>query len=74
MPKKEIYGAQPPIELIRQYLDYSSWYIWQLNKEYIKIEDLIILGAMGPSGGGRAKLTSRILRHFNILAYTNLDQ
>ena len=54
-------------------MDYQSWHIWELNKDYIKIEDVVILGAMGPPGGGRAFLTPRLLRHFNILAYTVLD-
>jgi dynein heavy chain len=40
----------------------------------MKIEDVIMLAAMGPPGGGRSAITNRIVRHFNVIAYTDLDQ
>lgn len=27
MPMKEIYGSQPPLELIRQWIGYGFWYV-----------------------------------------------
>lgn len=74
MPKKEQYGAQPPIEILRQYLDHSAWYMWKLNKEYIEVEDIILLGAMSATIGSKSNVTQRFIRHFNVLAYTELEQ
>jgi dynein heavy chain len=31
------------------------------------------LTALGPPGGGRTHITPRIVRHFNIIAYTDMD-
>jgi len=29
---------------------------------------------MGPPGGGRSKITNRLVRHYNMLTYTELDE
>jgi len=33
-----------------------------------------MLAAMGPPGGGRTFITNRVIRHFNIIAYNELDR
>lgn len=39
----------------------------------MRLEDIILLSAMGPPGGGRTFITNRLSRHFNIIAYTELS-
>lgn len=74
MPQKEEFGAQPPIELLRQFMDFGGWYDRDdKEKPWLTIVDLIICSAMGPPGGGRANLTQRLQRHFNIIAYTEMS-
>ena len=73
MPKKEKYEAQPPIEILRQWLDYEGWYdLNEKEKPFMHISNLIFSGAMGPPGGGRSQLTNRFMRHFNVITYTEL--
>jgi dynein heavy chain len=75
MPKKEEWGAQPPIELLRQFMDHQGWYNRaEKEKPFKKIEDIIFISAMGPPGGGRSAITARLQRHFNFLTYTNLGK
>jgi dynein heavy chain len=74
MPKKETYGAQPPLELLRQFLDHGGWYDRKTKeKPFNKIEDIVLVAAMGPPGGGRAVITPRMQRHFNVMTYTDLQ-
>ncbi|CAF4573133.1 unnamed protein product [Rotaria sp. Silwood1] len=67
MPKLETYGAQPPIELLRQYQDFGGLYDRETLK-WIDIQDVILCAACGPPGGGRNATTARLLRHFAIFA------
>ncbi|KAL1130882.1 hypothetical protein AAG570_012123 [Ranatra chinensis] len=67
MPKLETYGAQPPIELLRQYLDFKGFY--DREKLFWKqIRDVVLSAACAPPGGGRNPLTPRFVRHFGLLS------
>jgi len=64
MPAVERYGAQPPVELLRQLLDQGGFYdrpgfYWK------SIEKFTVICAAAP--GGRAALPPRFLRHFQLV-------
>lgn len=74
MPAKEKYGAQPPIELLRQFLDQGGWYDNKdKDKPFRKIVEVMLVAAMGPPGGGRSALTPRFMRHLHLISLTQFE-
>lgn len=66
MPQKEKYGAQPPIELLRQWMDTGGWYDLE-TKEMKYLTSINFVAAMLPATGGRNVVTMRYLRHYNLI-------
>lgn len=67
MPVKEKYGAQPPIEMLRLLLDLHG--LFDRKKLFWKdIEDVSMIAACAPPGGGRQEMTPRFVRHFAMLS------
>ena len=65
MPGVEIYGAQPPIELLRQFIDKHGFYD-RTKLQWMSIGNFMLMCAGAPPGGGRNDLTPRFMRHFSI--------
>ncbi|XP_063587791.1 dynein axonemal heavy chain 3-like [Penaeus indicus] len=72
MPQKEPYGAQPPIEFLRQWLDHKHFYD---KKDTSKIElvDSLFVGAMGLPSSGRNTICGRFTRHLNVICIDEFD-
>lgn len=73
MPALETYGAQPPNELLRQVIDQGGFY--DVNKLFFKnVQDVVVVSACAPPGGGRNEVSPRLLRHFHMVWLTNLSE
>jgi len=83
MPRRDQFGSQPPVELLRQVIDTvrhfrpggwanpsyaggGGFYDRKLHT-WSNIQNLVLLSACGPPGGGRNPVTPRFFRHFNML-------
>ena len=73
MPQKEEYGAQPPIEILRQWFDSDGWYD-RKELTFRRLIDFIFVVACGPPGGGRNHVSARFYRHFNVIGCTEMQE
>ncbi|XP_075307002.1 dynein axonemal heavy chain 2 [Odontesthes bonariensis] len=69
MPAHDLFGSQPPLELLRFWIDYGFWYDRQ--KQTLKfVKDMFLLASMGPPGGGRTQISARLQSRFNLINMT----
>ncbi len=44
MPSKDLFGSQPPLELMKQWLDYGFWYDRQKQTmTYVKVTTIFLM-------------------------------
>ncbi len=68
MPQPERYGAQPPIEVLRSFLD-SGGFHDSKKLQWKEVHDVTLIASCAPTGGGRHELGSRLLRNFRCVFF-----
>jgi dynein heavy chain len=69
MPKKDTYGSQAPLELVRQWIDYGGWYD-RAKQSWRFVVDMQLVCAMGPPGGGKTVISERLQSRFHVINFT----
>ncbi|XP_037866676.1 dynein axonemal heavy chain 7 isoform X1 [Bombyx mori] len=72
MPQAETYGAQPPIEVLRQGIDLGLWYDRKTNFA-LHLTDVQFMCAMGKPTPGAKLVTPRFSRHFSFFCIDEFD-
>ncbi|CAH0689857.1 unnamed protein product [Chilo suppressalis] len=72
MPQAETYGAQPPIEVLRQGIDLGLWYDRKTNVA-MHLIDVQFMCAMGKPTPGAKLVTPRFSRHFSFFCIDEFD-
>ncbi|KPJ12229.1 Dynein heavy chain 7, axonemal [Papilio machaon] len=72
MPQAETYGAQPPIEVLRQGIDLGLWYNRKTN-DAMHLIDVQFMCAMGKPTAGAKVITPRFTRHFSFLCIDEFE-
>ncbi|XP_036144833.1 dynein heavy chain 3, axonemal isoform X1 [Monomorium pharaonis] len=73
MPQVEIYGAQPPIELLRQWVDHGYWFDPK-DTSMLYLVDILLIAAMVPPGGGSNVVTQRFTRHMHVIGIDSFEE
>lgn len=73
MPQVEIYGAQPPIELLRQLVDHGYWFDPK-DTSILHLVDILLIAAMIPPGGGSNAVTPRFTRHMLVVGIDSFEE
>lgn len=70
---KERYGCINSHELIRSLIAHEGWYdLKELN--FKQIIDTVIISSMVQAGGSRNPVTQRLLRHFNVINFLEMNE
>uniref|UniRef100_A0A1B0B0B8 Dynein heavy chain 3, axonemal n=1 Tax=Glossina palpalis gambiensis TaxID=67801 RepID=A0A1B0B0B8_9MUSC len=71
MPSKDTYGSQPPLELLRQWLDHGYWSDL-IDTTKIELVDMSFMGAMGIPGGSNF-IFPRLYHHTFVVAVDSFE-
>ncbi|RNC50324.1 dynein heavy chain, partial [Trypanosoma cruzi] len=74
LPQKERYGAQPPLELLRQLLGHGGFYNFTGGIRWNAIIDTSFVMAMGPPGGSRTQVSNRLMRYLNYVSFPEMSE
>lgn len=72
MPAQDAYGTQPPIELLRQWINHKYWSDLQ-DTSRIELVDLLFIGAMDRLGG-RNFIPQRFYRHCFVYSLDEMEK
>ena len=73
MPAKEIFGARPALEMLRQLIDFGGFYA-EKSLERNEVNRLRFMCAMATPGGPDKTPSLRLLRHFSVLHLPELSR
>lgn len=72
MPSQDAYGSQPPLELLRQWINHKYWSELQ-DTSKIELVDLLFIGAMSRLGGHNF-IPQRFYHHCFVYSIDELEK